>query len=91
MFNKYTVLSWRGICIIDENEHVKVKRFKGLKKALLEEKYPTSLIEASILKVKEISFEVLKQKYKKWGNYSFHYYAQSQQSKRFSYVKTKLW
>ena len=52
----------RRICTIVENENVKEKRFKELKKkTLLEQKYPKSLIEASILKAKEIPFEVLRQ------------------------------
>ena len=38
-------------------------------------KYPKSLIEAS----------------QNWTNYSFHYYIQSQQPKRLSYNKTKVW
>ena len=38
----------RRICTTVENENVK-KRFKKLKKALLERKYPMSLTEASIL------------------------------------------
>ena len=50
------------ICTIVENENVKEKRFKELKKEiLLEQKYPTSLIEASILRAKEIPLEVLRQ------------------------------
>ena len=51
----------RRICTIVENENVKEKRFKGLKKTLLEQKYPRSLIEASILKAKEIPLEILRQ------------------------------
>ena len=49
------------ICAIVENENVKEKRFKELKKTLLEQKYPKSLIEAIILRAKEISFESLSQ------------------------------
>ena len=43
----------RRICTIAENENVKEKRFKEPKKTSLEQKYPTSLIEASILRAKE--------------------------------------
>ena len=39
----------RRICTIVENENVKEKRFKELKKKLLERKYPNSLIEAGTL------------------------------------------
>ena len=42
----------RRICIIIENENVNKKRFKELKKTLLEQKYPKLLVEASILKAK---------------------------------------
>ena len=38
----------RWICTIVENEDVKEKSFKELEKTLLEQKYPKSLIEASI-------------------------------------------
>ena len=38
----------RWICTIAENENVKEKSFKELEKTLLEQKYPKSLIEASI-------------------------------------------
>ena len=51
----------RRTCTIVENENVKEKRFKELKKTLLEQKYPRSLIEASILRAKEIPLEVLRQ------------------------------
>ena len=51
----------RRICTIVENENVKEKRFKELKKTLLEQKYPRSLIDASILRAKEIPLEILKQ------------------------------
>ena len=51
----------RRICTIVENENVKEKRFKELKKTLLEQKYPKSLIEASILRAKEIPLEILRQ------------------------------
>ena len=50
----------RRICTIVGNEHVKEKRFKELKRVLLEQKYPKSLIEASILSAKEIPFEITK-------------------------------
>ena len=46
---------------IVENENVKAKRFKELKKPLLEQKYPRSLIEANILRAKEIPLEILRQ------------------------------
>ena len=49
------------ICTIVENENVKEKRFKELERTLLEQKYPKSLIEASILRAKEIPLEILRQ------------------------------
>ena len=67
----------RRICTIVGNEHVKEKRFKELKRVLLEQKYPKSLIEASILSAKEIPFEINKS-CQKWGNNSFHLCIQSQ-------------
>ena len=51
----------RRICTIAENENVKEKRFKELKRSLLEQKYPKSLIKASILRAKEIPVEILRQ------------------------------
>ena len=51
----------RRICTIVENENVKEKRFKELEKTLLEQKYPKSLIEASILRAKKIPLETLRQ------------------------------
>ena len=42
------------ICAIVQNENVKEKRFKELKKTLLEQKYLKSLTEASILRAKEV-------------------------------------
>ena len=48
----------RRICTIVENENVKEKRNKELKKTLLEQKYPKSLIEASILRAKELPLEI---------------------------------
>ena len=51
----------RRICTFVENETVKEKRFKELKKAILEQKYRRSLIEASTLKAKEIPLKVLTQ------------------------------
>ena len=50
----------RRIRTIVENENVKEKCFKELKKILLEQKYPKSLIEAGILRAKEIPLEVLR-------------------------------
>ena len=50
----------RRICTIAENENVKKKCFKELKKTLLEQKYPKSLIKASILRAKEIPLEILR-------------------------------
>ena len=45
----------KRICTIVGNQNVKVKRFKELrKKTSLDQKYPTLLIEASILKPKAI-------------------------------------
>ena len=61
LFNEYTVLSWRRICTIVENENVKEKRFKKLKRTLLEQKYPNWLIEASVWRAKEIPLEILRQ------------------------------
>ena len=51
----------RRICTIVKNENVKEKRFKELQKTFLEQKYPRSLIEASILRAKEIPLEILRQ------------------------------
>ena len=51
----------RRICTILENENVKEKRCKELKRTLLEQKYPKSLIEDSILRAKEIPLEILRQ------------------------------
>ena len=51
----------RKICSIVENEKGKEKRFKELKKALLERKFSKSLIEATILRAKEIPIEILRQ------------------------------
>ena len=60
---------------------------------MLEQKYPKSLIEASILRAKKMPLETLRQtkaaKSEKIISF-FHYYIQSQQSKRL-YNKTKLW
>ena len=42
-------------------KNVKEKRFKELRKTLLEQKYPKSLIEARILRAKEIPLEILRQ------------------------------
>ena len=58
--NKQFSLAER-ICTIVENETVKEKRFEELMKTLLEQKQATSVIEASILKAKEIPLEVLRQ------------------------------
>ena len=80
------------------------KRFKELKKTYLEQKYSKSLIEASILKVKKIPLEILRQPEttKNEGiilfttTYDFFYSRntiqseQSQQSKHFFYNKAKL-
>ena len=49
----------RRICTIAENENVKEKRFKKLKNTLIEQKYSRSLIEASILRAKEIPLETV--------------------------------
>ena len=43
----------RRICIIIENENVNKKRFKELKKTLVEQKYPKFLVKASLLKAKK--------------------------------------
>ena len=51
----------RRICTIAENENVKEKCFKELKKTLLEQKYPKSLIEVSKLRAKEIPLKILRQ------------------------------
>ena len=50
----------KRINTIDENENVKEKRFKELERTLLEQKYPKSQIEASILRAKEIPLEILR-------------------------------
>ena len=52
----------RKMSTIVENENVKEKHFKELIKALLEQKYSTSLIEVSILRDKKILLEVLRQR-----------------------------
>ena len=49
------------MCTIVENENVREIYFKELKKTLLQQKYPKSLIEPSIFKAKEKLFEVLRQ------------------------------
>ena len=49
------------ICTTVENESIKEKRFEELKRTLLEQKYPKSLIEASILRAKKIPLEILRQ------------------------------
>ena len=46
----------RRICTVVENENVKVKCFKELKRTLLEQKYPKSLIGASTLRAREMKF-----------------------------------
>ena len=52
----------RRIYTIAENESVKEKRFKEMKKnTLVEQKYPKSLIKASILRAKDIPLEILRQ------------------------------
>ena len=51
----------RRICTIVENENVKEKCFKELKRTLLEQKYPKSLTQASISRAKEIPLEILRQ------------------------------
>ena len=51
----------RRIYAIVEKENVKEKCFKELKKALLEQKYPKSLIQTSLLRVKEMPLEILRQ------------------------------
>ena len=51
----------RRICTIFKNKNVKEKGFKELKRTLLEQKYPNSLIEASILRAKGIGLEILRQ------------------------------
>ena len=51
----------RRICNIVENENVKEKHFKELKRTLLEQKYPKSQAEGSRLGAKEIPFEILRQ------------------------------
>ena len=66
----------------------KKNALKNWKKPLLEQKYAKSLIEASILKAKEMHRDILKQPKttKKWRNCSFHYCIQS---KNFSDKKAK--
>ena len=51
----------RRICTILKNEHVKEKHSKELKRTLLEQKCPKSIIEATILRVKEIPLEIFRQ------------------------------
>ena len=66
--------------------------FKELQKTLLEQKYPKSLIEASILKAHELPLEILRQPQtaKKWVNYSFYNYKQSQKPNVFPIIKKTL-
>ena len=73
MFNKYTVA--RRISTVVGNENVKEKRFNELtkKKTLLEQQYPMSLIEATIIRANEMPFKPTKN-YQQWGNYSFQYH-----------------
>ena len=59
LFNKDTVLS--GKKNMYHCWKCKRKCFKELKKIFLQQKYPKSLIEASILRAKEIPLEVLRQ------------------------------
>ena len=51
----------RRTCTIVKNENVKEKHSKELKRTLLEQKYPKSLIEATILRAKEIPLEIFRQ------------------------------
>ena len=50
----------RRICTIVENKNIKEKCLKELKKTLLEQKCPKSVIEASMLRAKEILPESLR-------------------------------
>ena len=64
------------------------KRSKESKKIFLEQKYSKSIIEAGILKSKEIPLEVLRQqKATKMRNYSFRYYVQSNNAKVLLIIK----
>ena len=81
----------RRICTIVENENVKEKRFKELKKTLQEQRYPKSLIEARILTAEEIPLETLRQpKSAKNEEIIFFTITQPQQSQPFFYNKAKL-
>ena len=93
LFNKYAVFSWKKNVYNCWKWKCKKKSFKELKKTLLEQKYPKSLIEASIVRAKEIPLEILRQEKKcqKWGTYCFHYCIQSKKFKNSSHNKTKLW
>ena len=51
----------RRICTVVENENVNEKRSKELKRKLPEQKYPKLLIEASILRAKEMPLEILRE------------------------------
>ena len=61
VFNKYITLSFQKNIYLLENKNINVKRFKELKKALLEQKYSKSLIEPRIFKPKEIPLKVFRQ------------------------------
>ena len=50
----------RRICTIVEDKNIKEKCLKELKKTLLEQKCPKSVIEASMLRAKEILPESLR-------------------------------
>ena len=86
LFSKYTVLSRK------KNMHhsllrmkmLKKKHFKELKKTLLEQKYPKSFIEASILKAKAT------ENFQKWRNSSFHLIYNSKNSNTFLIIKPRF-
>ena len=83
----------RRICTIVENENVKEKRFKELKKTLLEQNYPKSLIEATIeriLRAKEILLEILRQPKTAKNEEIIPFTITYNPNNRFSYNKAKL-
>ena len=60
-FNDFTVLSVYSTVLSVENENVKEKRSKKLKRTLLEQKYTKLLIEVRVLRAKEIRLEILRE------------------------------
>ena len=60
-FNDFTVLSVYSTVLSVENENVKEKRSRKLKRTLLEQKCTKLLIEFRVLRAKEIRLEILRE------------------------------